>query len=999
MRTFRFLLPGAISVGLLAGQVNVLTWHNDAGRTGQNLSETILTPANVNSSTFGKLFTIPVDGKVDAQPLYAGALSISGGTHNVLYVVTEHDSAYAFDADTGAQLWKTTFLKTGESPSDDRGCGQVTPEIGSTATPAIDLHRGPHGTLYAVAMSKDGSGHYYQRIHALDLTTGAEQFSGPVDIQATYPGTGANSSNGTVTFDPKQYKERPGLLILNGVVYTTWGSHCDDPPYTGWVMGYSESGLQQVSVLDLIPNGNDGGIWGSGAGPAADAGGNIYLLTGNGTFDTRLNGSGFPNQNDFGNAIVKISTAGGSLAVADYFTMSNSTSESASDTDFGSGGLMLLPSLAGSGGPVSLAVGAGKDGNIYVVNQQNLGKFATPDMIYQQISGALPGGAWSSPAWFNGTLYYGDVGDNLQAFAFTGGAFTSVASSRSGNSFPYPGATPSISADGTSNAIVWAVENSSPAVLHAYDAADLSNELYNSNQASKSRDHFGSGNKFIVPTIANGKVYVGTTNSVGVFGLLNGGTSPGAPPSPVSVSPNSGSAATAVLSATYSDAGGAGAIALAYLMVGSSISGPDSCFVEYNTASKSFRLLNDAGSAWSSPIKAGSGKAKNSQCTFLGKGASGAASGTNLTVNIPLTFASTYSGAKNVYLLAIDQSGQNSGWQQLGMWTVPGSGGGGSGGGGTSGSGVPVCNPQGACVASLMPATGSGTSGTFTGTFTDTNGANQLYLAYLLFLPTPNVVQYTAAGSCLVEYNRISNAVRLINDAGNNWLPGVSGTPLTAGGTLSNSHCTLNVGLSSVQINGNTLTLAAALTFSSNFTGTLATFLQAFDVNGAYTGLTQFGNWIATAGSPKPGPYVAGVSPTSGTGSSATLAISAGDSKGVSALSFMTVLISQAIVGAGACQAFYFPAANTLNLVNDAGTAMVSETGIAPGTAGTLANSRCSIDTGSASRTLAGNTVTVNLPVTFITGTFSGAQSIYVNAFDQSGLTTDWVSGANWTIQ
>src|ERR1700688_1173765 len=269
---------------ILGAQPSVLTWHNDSSRTGQNLQETILTPANVKSSTFGKLFVMNVDVIVDAHPLYVPSVTIPGqGVHNVLYVVSEHDSAYAFDADNGTQLWKVSALGAGETTSDDHGCGQVTPEIGLTATPAIDLQSGPHGTMYAVAMTKDGSGHYHQRLHALDLATGAEQFNGPIEIQATYPGTGAEN-----TFLPGQHVERPGLLIVNGVVYTTWGSHCAGGPYTAWVIGYNETTLAQVNVLNLTPNGSEGGIWAAGSGLAADANGNLYLLTGNGTFDTTL---------------------------------------------------------------------------------------------------------------------------------------------------------------------------------------------------------------------------------------------------------------------------------------------------------------------------------------------------------------------------------------------------------------------------------------------------------------------------------------------------------------------------------------------------------------------------------------------------------------------------------------------------------------------------------------------------------------------------------------
>jgi len=515
---WRFLAQCAICVaaaGMLSGQVSVLTWHNDNARTGQNLQEMLLTPGSVNPKAFGKLAVLTVDGKVDAQPLYVPGVSIPGqGVHNVLYVATEHGSLYGFDADTFALLHQVSLIPAGETPSDDHGCSQVTPEIGITATPAIDLRAGPSGTIFAVAMSKDGGGHYHQRLHALDLSTLSEETGSPVEVQATSQGNGAEN-----TFNPTVHVERPGLLIANGLVYTTWGSHCDNGSYAGWVISYNEANLAQAGVLNLIPNGNDGGIWSAGAGPAADASGNVYLLTGNGTFDTALTSAGFPGKNDYGNAFVKLSTSG-RLAVADYFTMRNTVSESDGDVDLGSGGLMLLPPLDnGQGTPVSLIVGAGKDRNIYVLDQANLGKFNPgTDAIYQLLSGALPGGAWSSPAWFNGKLYYGDVGDNLKAFAFSNGRFS--LESQSAHTFPYPGTTPSISADGTANGIVWAVEDAGTAVLHAYDARDLAVELYNSNEAPNGRDHFGAGNKFIVPTIANGKVYVGTTTGVGVFGLL-----------------------------------------------------------------------------------------------------------------------------------------------------------------------------------------------------------------------------------------------------------------------------------------------------------------------------------------------------------------------------------------------------------------------------------------------------------------------------------------------
>jgi hypothetical protein len=498
---------------------DVLTYHNDNARTGQMLNETILTPANVNTASFGLLHVLSVDGKVDAQPLYVSNV----GNQNLVIVATEHGTVYGFDADQGSIVWQKSMLLPGETPSDDHSCSQVSPEIGVTATPVIDRNAGPHGTIYLVAMSKDGSGNYFQRLHALDLFSGNEEFGGPKAVTASFPGNGDHSSGGQVTFDPGQYKERPGLLLLNGVIYTAWSSHCDIRPYTGWLIGYDQNTLAQTSILNVSPNGNEGSFWNSGAGPAADSGGNIIALQANGTFDTTLNAQGFPSQGDFGNSFLKISTTNRQLAVADYFTPFNVTAENSADEDLGSGGALVLPDLKDSTGATRhLAVGAGKDAHIYVADRDNMGKFnpSNNNNVYQDVNGALGGAVFSMPAYFNGVLYYGAVGDNLKAFPITNARVAGSPSSQSATSFTYPGTTPGVSANGAAAGIVWAAENSNPAVLHAYDATNLTHELYNSNQAANGRDHFGAGNKFITPTIAHGKVYVGTTNGVGVFGLL-----------------------------------------------------------------------------------------------------------------------------------------------------------------------------------------------------------------------------------------------------------------------------------------------------------------------------------------------------------------------------------------------------------------------------------------------------------------------------------------------
>jgi hypothetical protein len=516
--------PLALTVSAPTGN-DATTYHYDNARTGLNPKETILTPANVKSATFGKLNLISVDGKVDGEPLYLSAVTINGQTHNVLYVVTEHDSIYAFDADNGTQLWKVSALKSGETTGDDHNCNQITPEIGITSTPVIDRRQGTNGTIFVVAMSKDGSGGYHHRIHALDITTGAEIAGSPTEISGSYPGTGANSSGGKVIFAPGPYAERVGLLLLNQTIYLGWTSHCDQNPYTGWVMGYSESTLQQTQIINLTPNGSEGSIWMSGAGLAADTSGSIYFLGANGTFDTTFNANGFPINGDYGNAILKLSTANNSLAVADYFEPFNTVAESNADIDLGSGGALLLPDVTDSSGKVRhLIVGAGKDKNIYVGDRDNLGKYNPADNsnLYQVLPNALPNGAWSMPAYFNNTVYYGGVSDVLKAYPIVSARLSATPSSKSATSFGYPGATPSISANGTSNGIVWALESGtgSSAVLHAYDATNLANELYNSTQAANGRDSFGNGNKFITPMIINGKVYVGTPNGVAIFGLL-----------------------------------------------------------------------------------------------------------------------------------------------------------------------------------------------------------------------------------------------------------------------------------------------------------------------------------------------------------------------------------------------------------------------------------------------------------------------------------------------
>ncbi len=406
---------------------DVTMFKKDTSRTGQYLAETTLTPANVNSGTFGLLGLMAVDGKVDAQPLYLGQLPVGGANHNVLFVATEHGTVYAFDADTRAILWQVSLLAPGETSSDAFGCDTIVPEIGITTTPVIDRTAGPNGTLYVVGMSIDKTSNYHQRLHALDVTTGAELLNGPVDIAASYTNTA-----GTTTFDPSRYEDRAALLLTGGTIYTTWSSHCDLAPYGGWIIAYNQTNLVQSGALNvgpgsasscpagLCPSTVGPGIWMSGSGPSVDSAGYVYLLTGNGPFETTLNVAGYPSGGDYGNSFLKIATGGGKLSVSDYFTMWNVTAETTQDLDLGAGGQLLLPDLTDSTGTVRhLLVGAGKDGNIYVVSRDRMGEYSpNANNIWQEIDGALgPDGIWGSPAYFNNTLYYGQKKGTLKAFS------------------------------------------------------------------------------------------------------------------------------------------------------------------------------------------------------------------------------------------------------------------------------------------------------------------------------------------------------------------------------------------------------------------------------------------------------------------------------------------------------------------------------------------------------------------------------------------------------
>jgi hypothetical protein len=515
---------GSSSSSSASATTDVLTYHYDTMRTGQNLTETILTPSNVTSASFGLLHLLAADGPVDAAPLLVSKLTIGGALHNVVYIATENDSIYAYDADTAALLKQVSLLGSGETPSDSRSCSQVTPTIGITSTPVIDRSAGPNGTMYVVAMSRDSGGTYFQRLHALDLTTLADRLT-PVVIQASYPGS-AYGAGGQVTFVPEQYKERGALLLTQGQVFTVWASHCDAGAYNGWVIAYDEATLAQSAVLNLTPNGAQGGIWDI-AGLALDSTGTLYTLVGNGSFDTTLTGSGLPGNQDYGNAAVKLSLSGATLAVTDYFTSWDTTAQSQGDVDLGSGSPLLIPDQVDSSGTTRhLMLAAGKDMALYLLDRDNMGKYngnvASSDAIYQALPGALTHGVYSAPVYFHNSIYLAEVSGTLKQYAFSLARLPATPTSHSAATFGYPGTSPSISANGSSNAIVWAVESNagSAAVLHAYNPANLAVEYYDSTQAAGSRDTFGNGNKFITPMVANGRVFVGTASGVAVFGLL-----------------------------------------------------------------------------------------------------------------------------------------------------------------------------------------------------------------------------------------------------------------------------------------------------------------------------------------------------------------------------------------------------------------------------------------------------------------------------------------------
>jgi hypothetical protein len=522
-RLAALLLVSAVLAPSRSG-AQVLTSQYDNARTGANVRETTLTPLNVNVNQFRKLFALRVDGAIYAQPLYMPRLDIPGkGAHNVVFVATEHDSVYAFDADgrSAGPLWKASLANPDAGvtavPARDVQCPFIRPEVGITSTPVIELNT---GTLYVLTRTKEKDGllsfRYVQRLHALAITTGAEKFGGPVEIKALVKGRGAGNSGGQVDFDPLRELPRAALLLANGKVYVTWASSCDVGPYHGWVMAYDAHTLAQAAVFNTSPDAEQSGIWAGDTGPAADRDGNVFAATGNGGFDAAAGGR------DYGDSVLKLVLRGSSFLVSDYFTPFNQRELDADDDDLGSGGPVLLPDQPGD--HPHLLVVAGKGGTIYLIDRDRMGKYQEGSDRHAVQTLRLAGSAFGAPAYWNRHVYFLASDDFLRDLAIERGLLKQVRVSHT--RFIDPGATPTISADGSKNGIVWVLssrhwnEPDGPAaVLHAYDALNVGHELYNSEQ-DRGRDRAGIGLRFAIPTVADGHVYVGAKGELDVYGLI-----------------------------------------------------------------------------------------------------------------------------------------------------------------------------------------------------------------------------------------------------------------------------------------------------------------------------------------------------------------------------------------------------------------------------------------------------------------------------------------------
>jgi hypothetical protein len=887
---------------------HIVTYHNDNARTGQNLNETLLTPANVNTSQFGKLFTHSVDGQVYAQPLYLANVPIPGqGVHNVVYIATEHDGLYAFDADSNqglnaTPLWYRSFLDpangvTSFPSSDAFGCGQITPEMGISGTPVIDTTT---GTLYAVVTTKEVSGsttNYVHRLHAVDVSTGNERPNSPVMVNASITYSVAGQSK-TVTWDPHDYKQRPALLLLNGKVYAGFGSHCDvsssGTVYHGWLIGYDAKTLAQVSIWNTSPNGNEAALWNSGVGPAADGSGNIYLMTANGTFDANQGGA-TAGYGDYGDSFVKLSTQNGLTVPANgSYTVSDQATEAGHDLDLGSGGLLLLPGSVGSTAHPSLFTGAGKEGKLYLLDASNLGGYnpTNNDANAIQVVSGL-GSVFSMPAYFNGNVYVSASADNLREYPIAAGSYGALAH-QSSATFAFPGATPSISANGTTQGIVWILESGN--YLHAFNATSLA-QLYYSG-AMPSRDSLGSYVKFSVPSIANGKVYAGTQNSLAVYGLL-----------------------------------------------------PTNCTYTVTPGPQSFTAATGTGSI--------SVQSSAADCTWTGTsnaswmqvtaGASGAGSGT-----VTFTVQGNAGGARSGSLIVGGQT---------------------------------ITITQGGAIDTASPANGSASSQTFVFTFTDANGISDISVANVLINTYLN-----GRNACYIAYSEPPKVLYLVSDAGTTLLPAIT---LGGSGSTSNSQCTIYSNGSSATVSGNTLTLTLNIAFSASFSGNRVLYAAQQDIVTSNSGWQAVADWSVPGGASRSlGPV--SLAPTNSSGWSQMFTATFTDTSGTGDLGVINLLINRALNAVNGCYLAYSQPANVLYLVDDSGTLLLPA--ITLGAPGSVQNSQCTVNGPTSSVARNGDTLTLNLDITFSSG-FGGTRIIYLAAGNVEGANSGWQPMGTWLVQ
>ncbi len=953
---FLLTLPGI-------AQVQVTTNRYNNARTGADLNEVTLNPSNVNVSGFGKLFSYPVSGQIYAQPLYLANVTIPGkGTHNVVYICTMNDVVYAFDADSnnppaGGLLWTVdiTHGAPGVTPVPttdiiDFPAG-VQGNIGIMSTPVIDPAT---QTMYLLARTKE-TGAFVQRLHALDVTTGAEKFSGPVAIVANVRGTGDGSSGGTLAFDPKLHLQRPALALVQGKIAIAWGALEDQDPYHGWAMFYDARTLQQTGVYVTTPNSSRGAIWQSGRAPVVDdVNGFVYFASANGTW----NGT-----DAMSDSLIKISAS--TAAQVDYFTPVDQQSDAINDLDWGSSGPMMIPGR-------NLLVEGNKTGVFYLLNSNNLGKLQAGNSGAVQTMQAAPYRTMSGPVYWDqsgtGILYHWGEGDDMRAFRFNGQTFDTTPLMSGLQTVTGLGANLTLSANGATpgTGIIWSNMPTTldpgkiivPGILRAFDAGNIANELWNSEQ-NVARDGIGNLAKFNTAVVANSKVYLPTfSNQLAVYGLIPSSPRPTAVPQ--SVTPSGGAGMRQTFVAQFQDLNGAADLQAVYLDFATVAGSANTCFVVYVQGSNKLYLFSDANSSTLGPVTPGSSQSvSNSQCTLSGSGGTVTATGTTLTVPLAITFASAFSASKTIYGLAQGYTGSNPGWQSLGTWT-PGLG-----------------------ALSVFPDSGFGLNQTFTAAYSDSKGAGDLQVVYFEI-----GMGLGQAHSCFAAYVRASNALYLFNDA-NSSLFG----PITPGssGSISNSQCTLSGAGGPVTSSGNTLTVPFNITFLTGFTGPMSLFGLAQSYGGAQGGGAVLGTWTPS-GSTALGAL--SVSPSSGSGLSSSFTAVYTDPSGAADLQVLYLDIG----GAGAqhsCFVAYIPASNVLYLFNDTNSTVLGP--ITPGTSTSVSNSQCTLSGAGGPAVSGGNNLSIPFAITFASS-FNGSRGIYGVAQNYSGSQgSGWRQLGSWT--